>query len=234
MVDINKVIPCVDKDEDLIDDLFAAFWRNYQAFKDGKIKSDYEDIYQALGAPGYLQYDAFDKLFSLCAEDREVVSGFKKQAFMYDLASMHDEPAMLQFVRKLSQNADPENNEVYFAFGSFWGNHHPTRKKIIDCFPQFIEKGIEVHVNAQAKLNEEYFSDIIESVKKNSNFGISKRIPIHFIRDKDFIFFEFPHTESTYIRLNMFLRFDDIKLKKGITNQDLIRFFDDLIQGALI
>jgi hypothetical protein len=234
MSDINKVMPPFDsKNKDLIDDLFAAFWGNYKDFRDGKILPDCEDIYKALGAPGHLQYAAFQKFFSLCAEGDKVILNFKKQAFMYDFASMHDEPAMLQFVRKLSQNADPQNNEVYFAFGSFWGNHHQTRKEIIDCFPQFIEKGINVHVNTQAKQDEEYLTDIIAPVKKNSMFGIPSRIPIHFIRDKDFVFFEFPHTESTYIRLNMLLCFDDIKLKKEKTKQDLICFFDSLIKEAL-
>jgi hypothetical protein len=233
VADIDKVMPSNGKDEECIDGLFTAFWENYKDFKDGKIRADCEDEYQALGAPGYSQYSAFKKFFSLCAEGEEVVSKFKNQAFMYDLAVMNEDPAMLQFVEKLSQNAEPEDNGVWFAFGSFWGRHHPTRGKIIGYFPQFIEKGMNVYANAQAKADEEHISNIIEPVKKNSNFGIPNRIPIHFVRDKDFLFFEFPHTESTYIRLNMLLRFDDIKLKEGKTKYDLIRFFDNLIQGAL-
>jgi hypothetical protein len=225
-----------DETQEAIKDLLAAFWDNYNSYKAGEMPPSDENFYKAIGAPGPAQYSAFEKLFSMCEDGERVVEKYFDQIYMYDLVDMEkEEPAMLQFVRKLSDRAvydDPGKNKICFAFGSFWGRHHETRKKIISYLPELYKKGLSIEINAQAKETEEHIANIIDPVKKNSRFGIKTRIPIHFIRTGDFVFFEFPHTESTIIRLNMLLDLTEIAPKQEKSKEQLIRFFDELVAEA--
>jgi DNA-binding phage protein len=86
---------------------------------------------------------------------------------MYDLTSMHGEPAMLQFFRKLSQNADLKNNEVYFAFGSFGGIITKLEKKSL------IAKKSRVTQQQLSKIENGYNCNLLTFIKVSSTLGLS-------------------------------------------------------------
>jgi hypothetical protein len=48
----------------------------------------------------------------------------------------------------------------------------------------------------------------------------------------DLLFYEYPHTESTMVRLNMFLNLDKVEYKNGKTKADLLKFLDSMIEKA--
>jgi hypothetical protein len=223
--------------EEVIVDLFDAFLENYSAFKAGKMSQEAEENYKILGSPAPSQYRAFVDFFGFFENEENMVWEKRDYIYMYDLADMDvsGKPAMLGFVQNLdSPDFDAQGKNIVLAFGSFWGQHYPTRKEIISHLTHLHEKGADIRIFTQAATTEEHIVDIISPIKEKSRFGIKKRIPIHFIRaGNDFVFFEFPHTETTVLRLNMFLDVNAIKLKPKRTKDELLHFFDNLITGAL-
>lgn len=216
--------------------LFQAFWGNYGAFKAGKMSMDAEENYRIFGVPGPSQYQAFFRFFQFF-KDREEMVQKQDYIYMYDLLEMEQssEPAMLEFLKNIDSPVfDVRGKDVILAFGSFWGQHHPTRARIISLLANLHSKGADVRIYTQAAEDEKHIADIIAPVKQKSRFGLKKRIPIHFIRvGGEYVFFEFPHTETTAVRLNMLLDINAHELAPGQTKEGLLNFFDGLIQGAL-
>jgi hypothetical protein len=219
--------------------LLTAFLDNYSAFKRKEMLMKDELKYKLLCSPGPSQYRAFFYLFNFFKEEERIVKAQenKDYLYMYDAAFMDNqaEPAMLHFVKNLTTGAyDARGKKIILAFGSFWGHHHPTRGKMISFLNELDNKGADVRIYTQAKEDECYISDINQSIKIKSHFALQKRISIHYVRvDRDYIFLEFPHTETSEFRLNWFLQLDGINFKWWKTKGGLSRYFDTLIRRAL-
>jgi hypothetical protein len=232
-----KRLPNEDWDE--VRDLWEGFLENYRAFKSGKMLPEDDDKYKLLSSPGPTQYSAFADLFGLFKKGEEIVNDNHNSIYTYDLVDTENTTArpMLEFLQNLCSPAyDVKGKNIVIASGSFWEQNPGTRKKIISCLEELHGKGANVSIFARAKETEPYIKDIIEPIKKESRFGLKKRIPIHFIKaDKDFVQLEFPHTESSLFRLTMFLDLKEIgpDLKDGKTKEDLSNFFDKLTRGVL-
>jgi hypothetical protein len=234
----QNVVPArsPDSSQELIAGLFGDFLGNFNDFKSGRMSPEAEERYKLLGAPSPSQYCSFNKFFDFFEDGERMVQEQMNQVYTYDLADMEtSKPAMLDFFHNLdSSSFTAQGKNIVLAFGSFWGQHLPTREEIILCLNHLQEGGAKVQMYAQVREDEKFIDKIIPAVKKNSRFGINKRIPIHYARGGDeFIFFEFPHTETTILRLNMCLDLNTVKLKKGKTKADLINFFDSLVKAAL-
>jgi hypothetical protein len=215
--------------------LFLAFLDNYNAFKSKKMLMKDELKYKLICAPGPSQYRAFFYLFNFFKEEENIVNTQENRdyLYMYDIAFMENqaEPAMLTFVKNLASNAyNARGKRIILAFGSFWGHHLPTRGKMIAYLNELNDKGADVRIYTQAKKNEDHISNFNQSIKENSKFELEERIPIHYVRaDKDFIFLEFPHTETSEFRLNWFLPLDSINFKWWKNRKGLLRYFDSLL-----
>jgi hypothetical protein len=227
-----------NEDQEAIWDLWEQFLENYKAFKAGKMPLEDEDKYRFLSAPGPSQYCAFIELFDFFKNEEQMVKENPDILYTYDLVD--EEPTdipMLAFLKNLCSPAyDAKGKNIIMASGSFWEQHPAIRAEVISCLEKLYKKGAKVKILAQAKVNEKSITNIIEPIKKESHFGLKKRIPIHFLQvDKDYIQPEFPHTESSLFRLNMFLDLNKIEpdLKEGKTKEELLAFFDGLIEKAL-
>jgi hypothetical protein len=227
-----------DEDEEGIWDLWEQFLENYKAFKAGKMRLEDEDKYRFLSAPGPSQYGAFIELFDFFEKKEQMVKENPDILYTYDLVDK--EPAglpMLEFLKNLCSSAyDAKGKNIAMAWGSFWEQHPAIRVEVISYLEELYKKGAKVKIFARAEANEKSITDIIEPIKKESRFGLKKRIPIHFLQvDKDYIQAEFPHTESSLFRLNMFLNLNKIEpdLKEEKTKEELLVFFDSLVKKAL-
>jgi len=219
--------------------LLPAFLDNYSAYKEKKMPMKDEAKYKLLSPPGPSQYRAFARLFDFFKGEEGIVKAQenKEYLYVYDIAFMDSqpEPAMLDFIKNLASAAyNAEGKKINLAFGSFWGHHLSTREKIISLMNELDKKGADVRIYTQAKDTEDYISSISLSIKNKSRFGLQKRIPIHYVRaDKDFVFLEFPHTETSEFRLNWFLDLGGVKFKWWKTKKGLSRYLDSLIKRAL-
>ena len=233
---INIAPKKADKKERLINNqLLLAFLDNYYAFKRKEMLMKDEIKYKLICAPGPSQYLAFFRLFNFFKEEEGIVKTQESEnyLYMYDTAFMDSnaEPAMLTFVKNISSNDyEAEGKTIILAFGSFWGHHLPTREKMIAFLNVLDEKGANVHIYTQAKKEEKHISNLNQSILDNSQFGLPNRIPIHYVRaDKDFLFIEFPHTETSEFRLNWLLDLDNVNFKWWKSKRSLLRYFDSLI-----
>ena len=239
MSGIDSIAPKKSSNEvpEFIDALWDAFMENYNAFKAGKMKLEDEVKYNLLSSPGPAQYAAFVKFFAFFENEEHTFWEGKNYMYMYDFADLDEqtEPAILELLRNLSSSAyDLENKHITLVSGFFWGQHIQTREKIISYFKTLYENKAYVRMVTRAKKDGPYIDNLTPFLSHDSHFNISNRIPIHFILvDPDFLFFEFPHTESSVFRLNMFLDLNNLKLKEGKTKADLLNFLDSLIEEAL-
>lgn len=219
--------------------LLSAFLDNYDAFKRKKMPIEDELKYKLLCSPGPSQYRAFFYLFKFFKGEECIVKAQDNMdyLYMYDTAFMDNqaEPAMLHFVKNLASTAyDIKGKKIILAFGSFWGHHLPTREKMILFLNELDSKGADVRIYTQAQNDENHICKLNDSIKVKSRFSLQKRIPIHYVRaDKDYVFIEFPHTETSEFRLNWFLHLDNMSLKWWKTKGGLLRYFDSLIWSAL-
>ena len=227
-----------EKDQRVLRELWAAFMENYNAFKDGQMLMKDEYKYKLISSPGPSQYRAFLNLFRFFKNEERIVEeqNFWEYLYMYDWLFMNEEsePAMLHFIRNLnSPDFARMVKKIVVAFGSFWHPHLPTREKIILLLNELSKKGVDVRIYAQAQEDEDYMEKLNESIKINSRFGLKKRIPIHYVRAGDYVFLEFPHTETTEFRLNWLVDLNSMEYKWYKTKGGLVRYFDSLIEGAL-
>jgi len=238
MARINAIAPGkeVAGDPEFIKALWFAFLNNYRAFRARKIVPEDEVKFNLLSSPGPLQYSAFVLFFGNFIKEEETFWENRNYMYMYDLANMEGpEPAILHFLRNLSSdNYNPSGKTVTMASGSFWEEHIPTRKKIIQELIKLCTKKAKVRIVTQAKDNGAHIAELIPHLESNSHFNLPRRIPIHFARaDDDYLFFEYPHTESTAFRLNMFQDLDNLELKPGRTKADVLNFLETIIEGTL-
>ena len=238
---MNAIFSCKDpnKDWEGISSLWEGFFENYEAYKAGKILMGDEDKYRLLSIPGPSQYRAFFNLFNFFKDGEQLARKYLDNLDIYDLMDIEEMTArpMLEFLQGLCPPAyEVKGKNIVMASGSFWEQSPETRKKVISCLAELQRKGARVSIFARAKVTEEGMAGITEQIKNESRFGLTKRIPIHFVKvDNDLVQLEFPHTESSLFRLTMFLDFEKLEpeLKEGKTKEDLSNFFDGLIREAL-
>ncbi|MCL2805190.1 MAG: hypothetical protein FWD26_04550 [Treponema sp.] len=226
----------------LIPEIWEGFYENFVAYEKGIMKLEDEAKYRILSSPGPSQYDAFVKFFN------EYIKG-KSQWVLENIDDMHMHdfmdienyggPAIIEFLQNLISNYDCQGKVITMVSGSFWRSRPDIREKIISLFKSMCEKKAKVRIITQAKVEESHLGEFSDFLRKNpenpeSHFGMEKRAPIHFVRaDNDYLYYEFPHTESTQFRLNMFLNLNTVPIKEGKEKKDLLRFLDDIIEGRL-
>jgi hypothetical protein len=235
---MNDIAPRRFPDDEEWEGLWEGFLENYQAFKDGKMLPEDEDTYKLLSSPRPSQYCAFAELFDFFEHGEQVVTDNPDSLYTYDLIDTENitAHAMLDFLHNLCAPAyEAKGKTIVFSSGSFWEPNLRTREKMISFIEELYGKGARITIFARADEAEAGVADIPEPIRKESRFGLKKRIPIHFIKaGKDFVYMDFPHTESSLFRLVMFLDLNKLEpqLKKGKTKEDLSNFFDELIQRS--
>jgi hypothetical protein len=211
---------------ELIEMLWDAFNENYDAFKAGKMPLEDEINYQLFSSPGPSQYKAFSDFFDILEGGKDYIRSLKGQMYMHDFADVKDgttEPDILELLQKLYATDDYNPKEITLISGLLWGQHEETRKKILSRFKQFHDKKNKVRLltRADKEVTEEYTSIFSD----DSQFYMPKRKPFHFVlAGNDYLYFEFPHTESTVFRLNMLLDLNTLNYKKGKSKTDMLRF----------
>ena len=227
-----------NKDWEGIEGLWEGFIENYKAYKENKMRIEDEDKFRLLSIPGPSQYRAFSRLFDLFKDGEKIVEKYSGDLDTYDLVDTEQLTArpMMKFLDDLCHSADygTKNQNVVMASGSFWEQNPKTRQKAISYFEELHGKGSRVSIFARAGKKVEGIKGIIPQIIGNSRFGLGKRIPIHFIKARDIMKLEFPHTESCLFRLTMLLDFEKLEpdLKNG-KKEELAVFFDGLINEAL-
>jgi hypothetical protein len=228
--------------QEFITELWKGFFENFEAYRTGAMKLDDEVRYRILSSPGPSQYHAFNRFYvGLIKGEENWVLGKRDDMHMHDFKEMesYGGPALLEFLQNLISAYDCRDKNITMVSGSFWRACPDIRKEIISLFMHLCEKKANVRILTQAKEEEQYMADFSKFLKEKSGkvesrFGIEKRLSIHFIRaGDDYLYYEFPHTESTQFRLNMFLDLSAVPLKEGKTKGDLLGFLDDIIEGRL-
>ena len=243
-------IPDKEKQKDLQNDVdisFDTYLECFSDYKTGKMTED-EERYKLYGIPGPSQYEAFSEFFSFFSEDE---FEFKDRNIFcyYDIAKMEkmaelsntaalSEICVLKYIENLTKFDFPgqKQKKLVYSSGSFWKKIPAVRAKVISQLQLLEQKGIDVQIFTNAETTEEHMGKISHLANKNeSQFGLKKRIAIHFIQCADECYFiNFPHTEFIVTRLNMFLDLnDDYKYKSGKSKANVVQFFDNLIKKAL-
>jgi hypothetical protein len=226
----------------LIPELWEGFYENFVAYKTGAMKLEDEVKYKVLSSPGPSQYRAFVNFFDEFIEGGEQwILGNSADMHMHDFMEMesYGGPAILEFLNNLISAYDCEGKTITMVSGSFWRWRPEIREKIISFFMQLCEKKANVRILTQAREDEQHLADFSRFLKEKSgnvesHFGMEKRLSIHFVRaGDDCLYYEFPHTESTQFRLNMFLDLNTVPPKGGKKKSDLLGFLDDVIEGRL-
>jgi hypothetical protein len=222
--------------DEVIEVLWNAFWGNYSAFTSGEMRLEDEASYFLYSVPGPSQYNAFDQFFSFLENPKEQLWSLKERMYTHDLAMMDEKsrPGIVELFENIIKFYTFNGEQVILVSGSFWKNHIPTRRKVGSLFEELHEKGARPRMVTRAKWDEPYVGDVVSLLGKNSRFGMYERIPLHFVRvGDDFLYFEFPHTESSMYRLNMLLDLDTLKYKQGKAKADLLKFLDQIIKKAV-
>jgi hypothetical protein len=228
MSDINSVAPkkATGEAQEYIELLWGAFVENYEAFKAKKMSLDDEVVYNLLSSPGPAQYNEFSRFFDFFNGGKDYIWSLKEQMYMHDFADIENgtcEPDILEFLQKLYDTNDYFPKVITLISGLFWGQHPGTRKKIMSHFKKFYDKGDKVRLLTRAKkeVTEEHASIFTD----DSQFYMPIRKPFHFVMaGDDYLYFEFPHTESTVFRLNMLLDLNKLDYKQGKSKPDMLRF----------
>jgi hypothetical protein len=228
MTNINAVAPKKAAGEALefIDDLWGAFNENYEAFKAEKMTLDDEVVYNLLSSPGPTQYKAFSDFFGFLEGEKDQIWALREYMYMHDFADIEAEtckPDILEFLEKLYIANDYFPKTITLISGLFWGQHSNTRKAIMSHFKKFYEKGDKVRLLTRAK--KEVIEEHASILSDDSQFYMPKKKPFHFVMaGDDYLYFEFPHTESTVFRLNMLLDLNTLNYKQGKSKTDMLRF----------
>jgi len=227
-----------DNDQELIKDLWDAFLVNYRAFRARKFVPADNMKFRLINSPGPLQYSAFVQFFGHFEKEENTIWEDNDNMYMHDLANMEEStPAILDFLQNLyspDSGYNVSGKKITMASGSFWGEHIPTREKIIEQFKELRNNNAKVRIVSQAKEEGDDILDLTPYLEYDYCFDLTKRIPIHFtLVDEDYLFFEFPHTESTIFRLNMFMDLNQLKLKQDKTKDDVLNFLETLIEEAI-
>jgi hypothetical protein len=221
------------------DILFDTFLENYNRYKNKEINVALDKKLELFGAPKAAQYKAFSDLINF-SEKGELEFLNRNEYYFYDLTDKNYQElnAIFEFIENIVDfdfDLAKQEKKIVLSSGSFFKNYPEIRKRMVGLFQLLIDKGVKVELYTNCEEDEiaEQYDDFIKQVKKHSRFGLKNRIPIHFIQaGNDYYFIEFPHTEKTVIRLNMFLDINTIKYKKGKTKADVKLFFDNLILKA--
>ena len=240
MSNINAVAPKEATGEALefIDALWEAFNENLEAFENGEMPMKDEVKYQVISSPGPRQYKAYSKFFKILEGGKDQIwTKYKKYMYMHDFADVKDgtsEPAILEVMENLYKTNDYNPKEITLVSGLFWGQHLGTRNKIMEKFKKFHARGDKVRILTRAK-EEVIGKDNLNLIfSEDSHFDMAKRIPFHYLRaGDDYLYPEFPHTESSVFRLSVLLDIDKLVYKDGKTIEDMKRFLNLLIEKAI-
>ena len=237
---VNAIAPKKNpgRNQELIKDLWGAFLTNYLAFRARKMVPADDMKFRLLSSPGPLQYSAFVQFFGHFEKEEDTIWEDNDNMYMHDLANMEEStPAILDFLQNLyapDSGYNVSGKKITMASGSFWGEHIQTREKIIEQFKELRNKDAKVRILSQAKEEDKQIIGLTPYLESDYCFDLPRRIPIHFtIADEDYLFFEFPHTESTVFRLNMFMDLNNLRLKPGKTKADVLNFLETLLEGAI-
>jgi len=240
MSNIEAIAPrkATGKAAELIADLWDAFNENYEAFKAGEMPLEDEVKYHLFSSPGPTQYKAFFDFFNILEDGKEQIWALKEYMYMHDFADIKDgttEPDILEILQNLYNVDDYNPKIITLVSGLFWGQHFETRAKIMQHFNKFHDKKNKknkIRILTRAKKDD--IGSCASIFSANSKFYMKKRIPFHYVRaGNDYLYYEFPHTESSVFRLNMLLDLNTLKYKKGKSKADMLRFLDSLIKKAL-
>ena len=216
---------------EFIKSLWDAFIENYDAFKAGKMSLKDEVKYQLLSSPGPAQYKAFSDFFDMFENAKDYLWSLKDQMYMHDFADIKDgtrKPDILELLEKLYTVNDYDPKEISLVSGLFWGQHPETREAIMSYFKKFHKKGNRIRLLTRAKIENpgSLFTD-------DSQLYMVKRKPFHFLMAGDtYLYFEFPHTESTVFRLNMLLDLENLNYKPGKSKKDMLHFLHSQFNKA--
>jgi hypothetical protein len=217
----------------LVLELWEQFHENYQALKSGQISLSDEPSYNVAGVPGPCQYQLLMDFFGFIeGEEQWIWERKESMRAHYIFDNSCGEPAIFPLLQEFKSASDLKGKEVFFVSGSFWQFNQEARKRIVLLLNELYKENIKVTLITKASeedlknVNVDKFLD-----KKLSSKG-KKRRAFHFILAADkYLFFEFPHTESTWFRLNMLLDLDKIPYKKGKSKAGLLKFLNGVIQG---
>ena len=221
--------------------LWKGFSRRYGILRTGVVYPKDDAKRELLGTPGHSQYRAFKEFFDFFKGKKQAVEDEESLGshYFYSLKGNNNStvPPSVELLKWLCTSSyNVEGKSIVKASGSFWGRNMKIREQAISCFTELHKKGADVSIYARAREDEPGIEGIIAPIKNNSHFGLENRIPIHYVRvGTDFIYLEYPHTESTVYRLVMPLDLNGVgpRLEDGKTKEDVVRFFDGMIEGAL-
>ena len=223
--------------QNTVDILFDTFFENYNDYRAGEMTDEAEESCRFFGIPGPSQYQAFYDLVSFSVkEEFEFLD--RRDFYFYDLTKLESQPQNIPVLRFIENiiNCDfiEQEKKIVLALGSFWENQPETRERMVELLEELHNnRGFKIVFAAKCSDDEEHVNRIKDIVvREKSSFGLKNRIAIHYIRWGDYVFLEFPHTEDSEMRLNMFLDLNTIELKDNLEKSDLVSFFDNLIVKA--
>ncbi|MDR2702329.1 MAG: hypothetical protein LBB72_07855 [Spirochaetaceae bacterium] len=238
-MECNSIAPKRDPEDaqELIPELWEGFKENYLALKRGEMKLEDEPKYRGISSPGPSQYKAFLTFFSFINGEEDWIWEQRDNMHMhyiFDL-SRYGGSSLLEFLQNLnSSDYDCKGKKITLVSGSFWRSNPNLRETVISILLYLCGKKAVVQAITQANETEPNMIGISRFLDRKLSFNTEKRRPIHFVLVEDkYLFYEFPHTESTWFRLNMFLDLDKIPYKKGKSKAGLLRFFNKIIKGKL-
>jgi len=217
-----------------IDILFDTFLMPYNEYKAGKMTKKMDECYKIAGIPCSPQYKAFSEFFNFFKEEELSFLG-KEDFYFYDMTKIDNNSklGLIEFIENLTKfDFKGKRTKLIYASGSFWGKNLDIRAKIISYLKILHDKGFELEVYMNANETEEHMQDLVPLVKEK-HFGLTDRIPIHFILCGNYLFFEFPHTENIIVRLNMFMDLNAVALKPNRSKTDIVLFLNNLIKKVL-
>jgi|TergutMp193P3_1026864.scaffolds.fasta_scaffold00711_7 hypothetical protein len=228
--------PVSKDDKEFIGSLWDAFYENYKAYKADKMPLEDEIKYQLFSSPGPRQYKAYSDFFDLLEDgENQILSDSREYMYMHDFADVIAgtvEPAILGIMENLYNTNDYDPKDITMVSGFFWRQHIDTRKKIMEKFKKFSDRGDKVRVLTREK-EKDVMGEYTSIFTENSHFYMASRIPFHYLRAGNYIFPELPHTESSIFRLSMLLDLNTLKYKEGKTKNDVLQFLDSLIEEAI-
>ena len=232
---IDNILPqkATGETAEFITCLWEAFHENYDEYEAGGMPVEDEINYRILSSPGPCQYKAFSEFFAFFKDKDKQIWALRDYMYMHDFADIKDgttKAPILDVLQKLYDVNDYEPKKITYVSGLFWGQHPETRNEIMSYFKKFHDRGDKLRIFTRAK--RDVIGKDSSIFSGDSQFYMGKRIPFHYVRAGDtYLYFEFPHTESSVFRLNMLLDLDALEYKQG-TKTGLLGFLDSVIEGA--
>jgi len=210
------------------------FLEKYGAFKKGHLSIKKTEKINDIANPH--QLSAFSRVLDFFKEKEKVFTAHKDRLFNYEIKGNELSDIEVPLVTFLNNVADSDydfaRKTIVLTSGTFWENYRISRDYIIHYLSKMCDKGAFVKIFS----NSTKVSDLPRCIYKDSYFGYTNPLPLHFIKiDSDYLFLEFPHTEKTKFRLAVFLDLNNLKdeWRNGFTKEDLSKFLNELVFETL-